>query len=81
MKSKLTLSLDKEVIEKGRRIARKEHKSLSSMVEELLNSEIEKDTNAKKEIIEKLHGMFGSVTEGTNWKEEIREAAALKYGK
>jgi len=81
MKTKLTLNLSKATIEISRRIAKKEHRSLSAMVEKLLNEEIEKDTKAKKQIIEKLHGMFGSVPEETNWKNEIRDAAEKKYGK
>jgi len=81
MKTKLTLSIDNSTIEKGRSLARKENKSLSALVEELLNAEIEKDTERKKKIIEELHGMFGSVPDDTDWKEVIREAAAWKHGK
>ena len=81
MKTKLTLSLDKAVIEKGRKIAKKEHKSLSAMVEDLLNEEIEKDSKVKKKLIDELHGIAGNVPEETNWKEVIRDAAYDKHGK
>ncbi len=80
MKAKLTLSLDKVVIEKGRKIAKKEHKSLSMLVEELLDGEIKRDTRENQKIIEKLHGMFGKADEDTNWKDVIRDAASKKYG-
>jgi len=81
MKTKLTLSLDKAVIEKGRKIAKRKHKSLSLLVAELLGKEIEKDTIANQKMIEKLHGMFDKTHEDANWKEVIRESAAKKYGK
>lgn len=80
MKAKLTLSLDKAIIEKGRKIARKEHKSLSMLVEGLLDEEIKKDTMAKQKMIEKLHGMFRKDDVDTNWKDVIRDAASKKYG-
>lgn len=81
LKAKLTLSIDKETIEKGRKLARKEHHSLSAMVENLLNAEIEKDTRQKKTLISELYGIAGSVSEETSWKEVVRDAANEKYGK
>jgi len=80
MKTKLTLNLDKSIIEKGRKIAKNGEKSLSKLVEDLLKEEIDKDTLANKKKIEKLHGMFGDRPEDTDWKEVIREAAAEKHG-
>jgi hypothetical protein len=81
MKTKLTLSIDKATVEKGRKIAKKKYKSLSAMVEDLLNLEIEKDTRLKKKLISELHGIAGTVPEETNWKELIRDAAIEKHGK
>ncbi|MEQ9423543.1 MAG: DUF6364 family protein [Cyclobacteriaceae bacterium] len=81
MKTKLTLNIDKATIEKGRRMAKREQRSLSAIVEDLLNEVIEKDSKKKKKIINELHGIAGSVPEETNWKEMIRDAAYEKHGK
>lgn len=81
MKTKLTLNLDKAIIERGKKMAKKEHKSLSLLVEELLKREVEKDTMIKQEMINKISGMFGNAPENIDWKKEIREAADKKYGK
>lgn len=82
MKTKLTLSLDKAIIEKGRSIAKREHRSLSSLVEDLLKLEVEKDSFEKHQLVKNLHGMFKSsdLKKDSIWKEEIREAADKKYG-
>ncbi len=81
MKTKLTLSLDKAIIEKGRNIARREKKSLSLLVTELLGKEIEKDSLKKKKLVADLYGIAGNISEKTNWKEMIREVAYEKHGK
>lgn len=81
MKAKLTLSLDKAIIEKGRKIAKREHKSLSLLVTELLGKKIEKDSLKKKKLVADLYGIAGNTSEKTNWKELIREAAYKKHGK
>jgi mRNA-degrading endonuclease RelE of RelBE toxin-antitoxin system len=80
MKVKLTLSINKEVIEKGHQLAKKEQRSLSSIIEELLSIAIEHEIEKKKGIVKELHGLAGSTNENVQWKDLIRDRAYEKYG-
>ncbi|WP_100629036.1 DUF6364 family protein [Algoriphagus formosus] len=81
MKTKLTLSIDKETIEKSRKIAQNKQQSLSFLIEELLNKEIEKDKEKQLALIGELRGIAGRAPEKTDWKKVIRESAGEKYEK
>ncbi len=81
MKTKLTLSIDKETIEKGRQLAQIKHQSLSFLIEELLNKEIEKDKEQQLTLISELRGIAGKADQNTDWKKVIRDSANEKYGK
>jgi hypothetical protein len=81
MKTKLTISINKKTIEKSRSMAQNKHQSLSSLIERLLNDEIEKDSNSKLALIGELHGIAGKVPENTDWKDVIRNSANEKHGK
>jgi hypothetical protein len=61
MTAKLTLSIDSKIIEKAKKYAKKEGKSLSSMVEDFLAFSTQKDTlliinQNMLETVEKLAG-------------------------
>jgi predicted transcriptional regulator len=81
MKTKLTLSIDKETIEKGRQLAQNKQQSLSFLIEEILNKEIEKDRQKRLALIGELQGIAGKVSSETDWKQVIRESAFEKHGK
>jgi hypothetical protein len=81
MKTKLTLSIDKETIEKSRKIAQNKQQSLSFLIEELLNKEIENDKEKQLALIGELRGIAGMSPENTDWKKVIRESAGEKYEK
>jgi hypothetical protein len=81
MKTKLTLSIDKETIEKSRKIAQNKQQSLSFLIEELLNKEIENDKEKQLALIGELRGIAGMAPENTDWKKVIRESAGEKYEK
>lgn len=81
MKTKLTLSIDKDVIEKSRLMAQNKQLSLSFLIEDLLNKEIEKDRQKQLVLIGELQGIAGKVSPETDWKQVIRESAFEKHGK
>ncbi|GMQ30168.1 DUF6364 family protein [Algoriphagus confluentis] len=81
MKTKLTLSVDKEIIEKGRKLAQNKQQSLSFLIEELLTEEIEKAKKQQLVLIGELRGIAGKTPEETDWKEVIRDSAMEKHGK
>lgn len=81
MKTKLTLSIDKEIIEKSRQLAQNKQQSLSYLIEKLLDQEIEKDKEQQLSIIGELRGIAGKASEDTDWKKVIHDSAAEKYGK
>ena len=76
MNSKLTLSIEEEVIEQAKKYAKKEGRSLSSIVEEYLKSisgkkKKKKQDNSKKESL--INELCGSVKipEGKSYDELI----------
>lgn len=81
MKTKLTLSIDKEIIEKSRLMAQNKQLSLSFLIEDLLNREIEKDRQKQLALVGELQGITGKVSPETDWKQVIRESASEKHGK
>ena len=83
MTTKLTLSLDNNVIKSAKRMAKDRKKSLSKLVGDLLIEEMDKETKEKLEIINKLPAMFSDIKKldnDTDWKVEARKAAHLKHG-
>lgn len=81
MTTKLTLSIDEETIKNAKRVSVIKGKSISKMVEEYLNSEIEKvkiKTNPMEEIerIISKHRSTLTLPKDGNYKKLIRE---LKY--
>ncbi|MFC3415973.1 DUF6364 family protein [Algoriphagus hitonicola] len=81
MKTKLTLTIDKSIIEKAKGLANNSGKSLSDLVERYLKKEIDEAELRQSNIPEEFKGLFGSVNlpSELNGKEEIREILNKKY--
>ena len=60
MKTKLTLSVDKSIVEKAKKYAKSNGKSLSSIIEEYLKSLIQKEEK-EFEISPLVQSLWGSV--------------------
>lgn len=83
MDSKLTLKLDKSVIERAKEYAKKNQVSLSRLIENYLASLTQKDKTNKKEI--EISPFVKSIATGVslpddfNYKEEIADYLLEKY--
>lgn len=84
MQAKLTLSLDKEVIEQAKDYSRQQHKSLSKMVENYLRLVTTKESGQKSDtekltpIVSRLAGVL-SMEVSVNGREEITAYLEEKY--
>lgn len=81
MNTKLTLTIDKDIIEKAKRYARKRERSLSAMVENYLKSlvDTEKDSNSElSPIVKSLKGSF-NLPENYDYKKELTDLLSEKY--
>jgi len=83
MKTKLTLTIEKNIIEKAKEFARNSGKSLSDLVERFLEKEIAEVEIQQANIPEEFKGLFGSVNlpADLNEKEAIREILSEKHQK
>ncbi|WP_026777973.1 DUF6364 family protein [Polaribacter sp. Hel_I_88] len=83
MDSKLTLKLDKSVIEQAKQYAKEQQISLSRLIENYLASLTQKDKSNKKEI--EISPFVKSIATGVslpndfNYKEEIADYLLEKY--
>lgn len=76
MPKKLTLSLDQNVIEKAKIFAKKNHTSLSALVEKHFRTLVHKNKNELSPIIEELSGVIDlpeNYNEGENYTEFLIE--------
>lgn len=82
MKTKLTLTIEKAVIEKAKKLAGNSGKSLSDLVESYLEKEITSAEMEESKLPEEFKGLFGSVKlpKDLNEKEEIRRILREKHG-
>lgn len=81
MNTKLTLSIDYEIIEKVKKYAKDNGRSVSDIVENYLRTIVEKNTTKKKNdspIVNSLRGSFHA-PESFDYKEELRNNLAKKY--
>jgi len=80
MQVKLTLSLEKEVIEQAKEFSRKQHKSLSKMVENYLRLVTGKDRKdeALTPIVARLAGVLPPDA-AENFKQDYTEYLEKKY--
>jgi len=80
MQAKLTLSLDKEVIEQAKDFSRRQHKSLSKMVENYLRLVTGKERQ-EEELTPIVARLSGIIPPGAadNFKEDYAEYLEKKY--
>ena len=81
MTTKLTLSIDEEIVKKAKRISEYRGKSLSKIIEEYIRSLPEKEpkkTTSIREISNKLKEGI-TIPENINYKEFIRENRYQDY--
>lgn len=83
MSTKLTLSIEQEVIIKAKRYAKNQGRSLSNIIEEYLKSiSIESTINEKKELsymIEELKGSIKIPNDNKSYSEILEDALLEKY--
>jgi len=81
--SKLTLSIDQEVIEKAKQYARLQGRSLSNIIEEYLKSiSVDSSKNKKRELsklIRELKGSIKPAKDGKSYNEILEDALLEKY--
>ena len=81
MDTKLTLSMDKKVIEKAKKYAAKENTSLSNLIEGfLIRITANQDKNELPHLVNSLSGVLkGKISDG--WKEDKVKHLESKYSK
>ena len=80
MATKLTLSINEKTVERAKRISLKRGKSISSMVEEFLNSITENEDN-KESSVKRMSGILQNKIPVTlDWKKVKREYLNKKNG-
>lgn len=79
MTAKLTLSVEKETIEKAKALSSKTGKSISKMFEEYLDSLV--DNKPRESAVKKISGLLkGKAPENMDWKEVKAAYLKEKYG-
>lgn len=83
MNTKLTLTVDKEVIEQAKLFARSHGRSLSNLVEEYLKALIDRDDSKNQfnlsPLVESLWGSVPLSEESINYKELLKEEIGKKH--
>lgn len=81
MKTKLTLTIEKSILERAKEFASSSGKSLSDLIEAYLEKEIIASENKKLEVPEEFQGLFGAVKlpADFNEKEAIRTIFREKH--
>jgi len=80
MTTKLTLTVDKETIERAKRYAKDQGRSLSNIVENYLKmlSKEKRSKESKSPIADSMYGAF-SAPDNFDYKKELQDALAKKY--
>ncbi len=84
MLAKLTLTIDKQVVEKAKMYAKKKNRSVSKLVEEYLKTISSTDaamsplSTATAEITDKITGMFKNEYKGQEYKGILEDALLEK---
>lgn len=80
MATKLTLSIDKTVIERAKKISHQKGKSISKLVEEYLDS-LSRKNESKSSTIQKLSGILrNKMPQNVAWKKEKMSYLKKRYG-
>jgi hypothetical protein len=82
MTTKLTLTVEKDVIESAKLYAKQNGRSLSALIENYLKALIQKE-NLEEELSPKVKELMGSIKlpKGFDYKKELTEALSKKYAK
>ena len=81
MNTKLTLSIEEQVVDEAKKYASKQHTSLSNLVENYLKSLVnKKDKNLEEysSIVQSLKSSFAA-EEGLDYKKELTKRLSDKY--
>lgn len=81
MSTKLTLTVDKSVIDKAKRYAKKQGRSLSDLIENYLRTITTEEVNDDIEITPTVKSISGSfkLPENFDYKKALTEALSDKY--
>ena len=83
MNTKLTLTIEQEVIKKAKEYAKDKNRSLSDIIEnylKLLTKEENKETNRKlNPVVKSLQGSFKIPKKEMDYKKELRQRLDEKY--
>ncbi len=79
MKTKLTLTIEKNIVEEAKRYSKKNRKSLSSLIEEFLQ-QLSYKSKAQPSVVEATKGVLKSTYKGKTDKEIRGEIYQEKYG-
>jgi len=81
MNAKLTLTIEKEIIEKAKRYAKSENRSLSNLIESFLRQVTHNRVEKENDIHPDIAALRGSVkvSDDFNYKEELEKALREKY--
>lgn len=83
MNTKLTLTIELEIINRAKKYAKDKNRSLSHIVENYLKVLINEEQNVKDNelnpIVKSLKGSFKMPKKDMNYKEELRDRLEEKY--
>ncbi len=82
MTTKLTLTVERDIIELAKSYANKKGRSLSDLIENYLKTLVQKD-NDKNDLSPNVKKLLGSVKapKNFNYKKELENALSKKYSK
>jgi hypothetical protein len=80
MTSKLTLSIDKEKVERIKRYSKEKNISISKILEEHIDNITSKNSKENLDIM-KIKGAFGKAPKGFDWKKIKTDNLLKKYAK
>ncbi|WP_417445235.1 DUF6364 family protein [Joostella sp.] len=82
MNTKLTLTIEKEIIEKAKNYAKEKNRSLSDIIENYLKTLTKQDQNKKRKklnpTVESLKGSF-KMPKDMDYKKELQNRLEKKY--
>lgn len=80
MNTKLTLTIEQEIINKAKKFAKENNRSLSDIIENYLKFLIaDKKTKKNNPIVDSLKGSFKLPNEDIDYKKKLNENLAKKY--
>ena len=82
MTTKLTLTVEKDVIESAKLYAKQNGRSLSALIENYLKALVQKE-NHEEDLSPKVKELMGSIKlpKGFDYKKELTEVLSKKYAK